>query len=175
MPARTEGLSNKLYQKIQHVLLKEWDPIGIQEEPLAQKEYDAYVPTLVALVAQRATEKEIFGHLWLIETRRLELPGNRIHTGKIATRLFHLPLLLEIENSLEEILETGKAQSCFSTMLTQWLARGYRSDEILPLLMELQRQFQTNGNQRAEDLVIEGMDWLEGRCMPEHSLSATRG
>ena len=33
-----------LLDEIQKILLREWDPIGIQDIPEAQDEYDSYIP-----------------------------------------------------------------------------------------------------------------------------------
>ncbi len=75
---------------IREILLQEWDPIGINDEPGAQHEYDAYVAEVDALVVRKAKEQEIFQHLWEIETGYMGLAGNREKTEAVAKRLSEL-------------------------------------------------------------------------------------
>jgi len=53
---------------MRQVLLQEWDPIGIEDEPAAQDEYDSYLSCLYNLLAANASEQEIADHLKQIET-----------------------------------------------------------------------------------------------------------
>ncbi len=49
--------------KIRQVLLEEWDPIGVADEPLAQDEYGAYLGGIFDLLERSQTEAEIANHL----------------------------------------------------------------------------------------------------------------
>lgn len=53
------------------ILLRHWDPIGIQHIPEAQDEYDGYVGGVYQLLAEGATDLQIAQHLRDVETRRL--------------------------------------------------------------------------------------------------------
>ena len=53
------------------MLLRDWDPIGVRDEPAAQDEYDAYVGGVYRLLASGATAEEIADHLWLIEKEKI--------------------------------------------------------------------------------------------------------
>ena len=75
---------------ISDVLLKEWDPIGISGVPEAQDEYGGYVAEIYELVAHKASQAEIFAHLWRIETDYMGLAGNRPKTESVAKRLFEM-------------------------------------------------------------------------------------
>ena len=55
--------------------MRDWDPIGVNDVPEAQDEYDDYVPELVALLARDATEQEIANALYQIETVTMGLNG----------------------------------------------------------------------------------------------------
>lgn len=79
-----------LIKEIQKILLKEWDPIGIQDIPQAQDEYDSYIPDVYELILSNRTEKEVFDYLWGIETERMGLSGDKKHTQTIAHKLFKL-------------------------------------------------------------------------------------
>ncbi len=60
--------------QMRRVLLEEWDPIGIVNEPMAQDEYDSYLGGLYDLLAGNATEAEIAQHLNEVET--VNMGGN---------------------------------------------------------------------------------------------------
>ena len=57
--------------EISQVLLREWDPIGVSDEPEAQDEYDSYVYGVLNLLLRGASAEEIAEHLFLIETERM--------------------------------------------------------------------------------------------------------
>ncbi|MEI8329518.1 MAG: hypothetical protein WCG14_05940 [Chlamydiia bacterium] len=79
-----------LMEEIQKILLKEWDPIGIQDIPEAQDEYDSYVSDIYKLIQSKRTESEVFDYLWGIETEHMGLSGDKKHTQTIAHKLFKL-------------------------------------------------------------------------------------
>ena len=47
--------------------MREWDPIGVKEEPNAQDEYDAYIGQVFGLIVKRAPEDEIANYLMRVE------------------------------------------------------------------------------------------------------------
>jgi hypothetical protein len=65
--------SRRIRNDIRQVLLQVWDPIGIQDEPNAQDEYDLYVDGIYGLLLRGATDKEITNHLWRIIEERIEI------------------------------------------------------------------------------------------------------
>lgn len=79
-----------LMEEIQKILLKEWDPIGIQDIPEAQDEYGSYVSDIYKLIQSKRTESEVFDYLWGIETEHMGLSGDKKHTQTIAHKLFKL-------------------------------------------------------------------------------------
>jgi hypothetical protein len=80
--------SLKLLQiKINEILLREWDPIGIQDISQAQDEYEAYTLPVLKLIISGKTEEEIFDYLWWLETEHMCMPGIREHTKMIAKKL----------------------------------------------------------------------------------------
>jgi hypothetical protein len=58
--------SRLIRSQIRKVLLNAWDPIGIQNEPNAQDEYDGYVGEIYGLLVRRATDQEITDRLLYI-------------------------------------------------------------------------------------------------------------
>jgi hypothetical protein len=63
----------KIQEGIRQVLLHDWDPIRVSEEPEAQNEYDSYVGGVYQLLASGASAQEIADHLWEIEDDRMGL------------------------------------------------------------------------------------------------------
>jgi hypothetical protein len=57
------------------VLLRDWDPIGVQDEPAAQDEYDSYIGGVYHLLVSGATEQQLADHLWRIEKDTIGLPA----------------------------------------------------------------------------------------------------
>jgi hypothetical protein len=72
---------------IREILLREWDPIGVNEFAGAQDEYDGYVDEINELLQQRASADAIFVWLWSIETEHMMLEGDRQQTARVAERL----------------------------------------------------------------------------------------
>lgn len=79
-----------LSQKINTILLREWDPIGIKNIPEAHDEYTAYVEQILELLMSGKPIHEIFRYLWWVETEHMGLPGNEQDTICIAKKLFEL-------------------------------------------------------------------------------------
>jgi hypothetical protein len=79
-----------LHQKIKDVLLQEWDPIGVQEIPEAQDEYDGYVPTIYTMLISRMPANEIFEYLLWLENEHMGLTADKQRTQCIAERLVSL-------------------------------------------------------------------------------------
>jgi hypothetical protein len=52
----------ELWQAVKEVLFQEWDPIGINSNPLCGDEYDSYVSTIVRLLKAEADEYKITEH-----------------------------------------------------------------------------------------------------------------
>ncbi len=89
-----------LMKEIKKIILSKWDPIGIQDIPEAQDEYDSYVFDVYKLIKSKKTESELFDYLWRMETEHMGLSGNKKHTQTIAHKLFKL--------SAADILMEGK-------------------------------------------------------------------
>jgi len=55
--------SRRIRVLIRHVLLEVWDPIGINDEPNAQNEYDGYIGTVYDLVSP-ADDSQLIDYLY---------------------------------------------------------------------------------------------------------------
>ncbi len=67
--------------QMRRVLLEEWDPIGVRDEPAAQDEYDAYLGGLYGLLSRDASDSQIAQHLNKIET--VNIGGSAWSTEKL--------------------------------------------------------------------------------------------
>ncbi len=87
---QTSNSKNSLYAQVAQILLKEWDPIGVQNAAEAQDEYVNYIPPICDLISSRKSESDIFDCLWWIETEHMGLRGNEASTKIIAKKLVQL-------------------------------------------------------------------------------------
>ncbi len=67
----------RMQDEIRSVLLQTWDPIGIQNEPNAQDEYDNYVDGIFRLLSQGASDDELGAHLWSIATDQMGFSADK--------------------------------------------------------------------------------------------------
>lgn len=79
-----------LAERVRFILLHEWDPLGIADEPEAQGEYDDYVAEIRALVISLEPRQRFIDHLDRIETDLMSLGGDRQRAGRVADRLIGL-------------------------------------------------------------------------------------
>jgi hypothetical protein len=80
--------SRRIRVQIRRVLLHTWDPIGIQDEPNAQDEYDGYIGGIYDLLIDVAPDSDIVDYLfWAVHE----------HMGLSGTREDMLPALTELK------------------------------------------------------------------------------
>src|SRR5688572_22245321 len=71
--AMNKQRAREIQESIRQVLLHDWDPIEVADEPLAQSEYDSYVGGVYRLLTSGASERAIADLLWRIETEGMGL------------------------------------------------------------------------------------------------------
>jgi hypothetical protein len=69
--ASKEERAQEVQRQIAEVLRRNWDPIGVRDEPAAQDEYDAYVGGVYRLLATGASARQIAEHLAQVEAKYL--------------------------------------------------------------------------------------------------------
>jgi hypothetical protein len=77
---------------IRAVLLTDWDPIGIADEPRAQDEYDVYIGPILRLLAGPEARVRVSDYLMMIERERMGLAGDQDRAARVAGRLLELGL-----------------------------------------------------------------------------------
>ena len=74
-------------ETIRHILLADWDPIGIRDEPEAQDEYDSYLPAILGLLREGADADRIAAHLLRIEAEDMGLRPDPERARRVALKL----------------------------------------------------------------------------------------
>ena len=69
--------AKEIQAAIAHVLLHDWDPIGIRDEPACVDEYDAYVGGVYRLLVSQATVEEIASHFAKLEHDVIGFPDTK--------------------------------------------------------------------------------------------------
>ncbi len=80
-----------VYNHIDFILWKLWDPIGGGTLGIPRDEYSSYTESVVELKSKGASVAEIAKLLNDFETKRMELRGNIGHCAEIATKVLEIP------------------------------------------------------------------------------------
>lgn len=75
--------------QIHEILLHQWDPIGIKNEPAAFDEYDIYISKIYEMIIAGKNCEEIASFLHWVETERMGLKGNIELAKNVAITLVH--------------------------------------------------------------------------------------
>ena len=73
-----------VHAAIRTILLKDWDPIGVEDAPEAQDEYDSYVGRIYRVLASRPSEREVVEWLSRVERESMGLPVSPERLRRIA-------------------------------------------------------------------------------------------
>lgn len=79
-------------QSIRALLLEQWDPVGVRNEPTAQDEYDRYLPALLGLLESRASSDDVARYLGDIVDLEMELVTVAERDKAVADALLQLHL-----------------------------------------------------------------------------------
>jgi hypothetical protein len=87
-PVRAE-----FWSRIQAILMTEWDPIGVKDEPVVADEYDGYIPGVWKLLSHSPSVEAIMKHLDDIAVERMgftsHLESNRV--AAVSLHELHVP------------------------------------------------------------------------------------
>lgn len=76
-----------LNARVRAILTKDWDPVGVGNEPKAADEYDDYVPAVVAMIRTRTSVDAIGEYLLTVERRKMGLAGDATRARSVAAAL----------------------------------------------------------------------------------------
>jgi hypothetical protein len=85
--ARDNGACLGLHERVDDVLRRVWDPIGIASEPGARDEYRNYVPRVVGMLCDGADEAALSAYLAHIATVSIGVPADEQHAANVARLL----------------------------------------------------------------------------------------
>jgi hypothetical protein len=74
-------------ETIKHLLLTEWDPIGVNGIPEAVDEYDMYAMPILSMLREGAGEQAVADYLEYVVVDRMGLNSNMAYSRKIAQRI----------------------------------------------------------------------------------------
>lgn len=87
--------AKEIQSAIEDLLQREWDPLGMRDEPGCEHEYRSYVGGVYRLLASRATVEELAEHLARLERERMGLePATATSCLAVARRLHMLDVSL---------------------------------------------------------------------------------
>lgn len=126
--------ARQIQHGIREILLRDWDPIGVRDEPLAQSEYDGYIGGVYRLLASGANEDQLVEHLREIDPVSQPDPETS-HLRAVAQHLLALDVRLG---------ETGTAAplDTFEEVVLQALLLG--DDPVLAALRDQLRVVQVS-------------------------------
>lgn len=74
----------ELYKRIDEILWRDWDPIGVSDFEGAKDEYHSYLPKVFRMALENATQQEIAKYLFVNETKSMGMDGDMQHCLNIA-------------------------------------------------------------------------------------------
>jgi len=95
MASDKQQRARAIQESIRQILLRDWDPIGINDVPEANDEYGAYVGGVYRLLASHCSADQLIDHLFAIETQAIGMSvPEREHLRPVATKLLGLNVAL---------------------------------------------------------------------------------
>ncbi|MCA9406287.1 MAG: hypothetical protein KC684_07115 [Candidatus Omnitrophica bacterium] len=88
----------ELARRVHHILIEDWDPIGVKDIPQARDEYDSFVPSIISLLNTDVEEEQLFEILMMTATENMGTPRTDalIESSRTAAqKLMTLKLLKE--------------------------------------------------------------------------------
>lgn len=77
----------ELYNAIDEIIWKDWDPIGVNDSKEGRDEYHGYLPTLFKQIVRGKNKKGISNYLFHTATVNIGTKGNREREDKVAALL----------------------------------------------------------------------------------------
>ena len=77
----------KIYELIDQILWKDWDPIGVNDIEEVRDEYQSYTGHIFSLTINGADKLKIAEYLYKLETINMGITGNKKHCEEIAQKI----------------------------------------------------------------------------------------
>jgi hypothetical protein len=85
--SREDDRNQELHEAVNLILWENWDPIGVNDIPVARDEYRGYVPSVVRLLQDGADETKLSEHLHSLERPRMGIETYADHRKAVAQKL----------------------------------------------------------------------------------------
>lgn len=82
----------KIENQVKEILMNDWDPIGVKNNPNAKAEYDEYALRIVGMLYNGSNENKIAEYLNMVVTQDLGLSANDIISKMVSKKLMGLEL-----------------------------------------------------------------------------------
>lgn len=82
----------KIEKIVKDILMNDWDPIGVKNNPNAKAEYDEYALRIVGMLYNGSNENKIVEYLNTVVTQDLGLPVNDGVSKMVSKKLVALEL-----------------------------------------------------------------------------------
>jgi hypothetical protein len=97
-PGRTASRALEIYDSIRTVLVRDWDPISIANEPDLWDEYDAYIAPVYRILVGTRSESDLIKCLQRIERDELGVANAEdARTLPLVRKLLELPVNLNTD------------------------------------------------------------------------------
>lgn len=80
---------DKIDNQIYSILINEWDPIGIKNEPEAQDEYLIYLQDIKTILSKKS-DSDLIEYLIYIEAERMGMEADKKNIARVVGLLKHL-------------------------------------------------------------------------------------
>jgi hypothetical protein len=90
--------ARQIQSQIREILLRDWDPVRVEEAPPAQDEYDAYVGGVYRLLASGASARSVAEHLAQVEGEQMGRGAPVEKLMSVATKLCALDVKMGLAN-----------------------------------------------------------------------------
>jgi hypothetical protein len=88
----------KLYQSIEEILYKDWDPIGVSYIAEVRDEYQSYLPQVFKLALEHADSASIAEYLHWVAKERMGLSSEIRNHLIIAEKIIQLKIKIDREH-----------------------------------------------------------------------------
>ncbi len=88
--AKMKQEHKELYNRIDEIIWKDWDPIGINDKQQIRDEYYGYIPQIFNLKIQGADKNKIADCLYEMETINMGTNGNQQNCEFVAEKIINL-------------------------------------------------------------------------------------
>ncbi len=88
--SRENQFKKALSEAVDLILWEQWDPIGINDNPVARGEYRGYVSSVVQLLQNGADVFKLSEHLHSLERASMGIETNPDHRKAVAQKLLNV-------------------------------------------------------------------------------------